>query len=147
MFFLPQLYLLGNSFIIAKHIAEGRSKKEVLKVTCLLVLQFLFGIPFAFIVLYKIFPWFNKRSELEKVFIAGACPLTLSVPKVLARSLVPKLDCVHPEVLHLLVAFLYSTSAIVFQVMQADLTSFELFVALGIGHAVIDLLERLTITM
>ena len=141
------LVVLGNSFIIARHIAQGRSKKEVLKLTCLLALQFLFGIPVAFIVLYKIFPWFNKRSELEKVFIAGACPLALSVPKVLARSLLPKLDCVHPGVLYLLVACLYSTSAIVFRVMQAELTSFKLFVALGIGHAGIDLLERLTITM
>ena len=139
--------VLGNSFIIARHIAQGRSKKEVLIVTCLLALQFLFGIPVAFIVLYKIFPWFNKRSELEKVFIAGACPLILSVPKVLARSLVPKLDCVHPGVLYLLVACLYSTAAIVFRVMQAELTSFKLFVALGIGHAFIDLLERLTITI
>ena len=139
--------VLGNSFIIAKHVAQGRSKKEVLKVTCLLAFQFLFGIPIGYILVYKIFPWYNKRSELEKVFIAGACPLLVSVPKVLARSLVPKLDCVHPGVLHHLVACLYSTAAIVFRVMQADLTSFKLFVALGIGHAFIDLLERLTITM
>ena len=139
--------VLGNSFIIARHIAEGRRKKEVLKVTCLLAFQFLFGIPIAFVVVYMIFPWYNKRSELEKVFIAGACPLIVSLPKVLARSLVPKFDCVHPGVLHLLVGCLYSTAAIVFRVMQADLTSFKLFVALGIGHAVIDLLERLTITM
>ena len=139
--------VLGNSFIIARHIAQGRSKKEVLKVTCLLGLQFLFGIPVALIVLYEIFPWYNKRCDLEKVFIAGACPLIVSVPKVLARSLVPKLDCVHPGVLHLLVGCLYSSAAIVFRVMQADFTEFKFFVALGVGHAVVDLIERLTITM
>ena len=139
--------VFGNSFIIARHIAQGGRRKEVLKVTCLLAFQFLFGIPVAFILVYTIFPWYNKRSELEKVFIAGACPLIVSVPKVLARSLVPKLDCVHPGVLHLLIGCLYSSAAIVFRVMQAELTSFNLFVALGIGHAVIDLIERLTITM
>ena len=139
--------VLGNSLIIARHITQGRSKKEVVKVTFLLAFQFLIGIPVAFILVYKIFPWYNKRSELEKVFIAGACPLIVSVPKVLARSLVPKLDCVHPGVLHLLVGCLYSSAAIVFRVMQAELTSFKLFVALGIGHAGIDLIERLTITM
>ena len=139
--------VFGNSFIIAKHVAQRGSKKEVLKVTCLLAFQFLFGIPVTFIVVYKIFPWYNERSELEKVFIAGVCPLIVSVPKVLARALVPKLDCVHPRVLHLLIGCLYSTSAIVFRVMQAELTSFKFFIALGICHAVIDLLERLTITM
>ena len=143
--------VLGNSFIIArhmaKHVAQRGRKKEVLKVTCLLAFQFLFGIPVAFILVYEIFPWYTGRSELEKVFIAGACPLIVSVPKVLARALVPKLDCVHPGVLHLLVGCLYSTSAIVFRVMQAELTSFKFFIALGICHAVIDLLERLTITM
>ena len=139
--------VLGNSFIIARYLAQGGKKKEVFKVTCLLAFQFLFGIPVAFILVYEIFPWYTGRSELEKVFIAGACPLIVSVPKVLARALVPKLDCVHPGVLHLLVGGLYSTSAIVFRVMQAELTSFKFFIALGICHAVIDLLERLTITM
>ena len=139
--------VFGNSFIIARHIAQRGSKREVLKVTCLLAFQFLFGIPVAFILVYKIFPWYNKKSELEKVFIAGACPLIVSVPKVLARALIPKLDSVHPGVLHLLIGCLYSSAAIVFRVMQAELTSFNLFVALGIGHAVIDLIERLTITM
>ena len=139
--------VFGNSLIIAKHVVQGERKKEVLKVTCLLAFQFLFGIPVAFILVHKIFPWYNGRSELEQVFIAGACPLIVSVPKVLARALLPKLDCVHPGVLHLLVGCLYSSAAIVFRVMQAEFTKFELFVALGIGHAVIDLLERLTITM
>ena len=59
----------------------------------------------------------------------------------------PKLDLVHPGVLYLLVGTLYASSAVVFRVMQAELTSFSLFVALGVGHAVIDLVERLTVTM
>lgn len=136
-----------NSLIIAKHVARGGRKKEVLKVTCLLAFQFLSGIPVAFILVYVIFPRYIGKTDFEKVFIAGACPLIVSVPKVLARALVPKLDCVHPGVLHLLVGCLYSCSAIVFRVMQAELTSFKFFIALGICHAVIDLLERLTITM
>ncbi|XP_074615836.1 uncharacterized protein LOC141875447 [Acropora palmata] len=139
--------VFGNSFIIARHIAQGGRKKEVLKVTCLLGLQFFLSIPATLIVVYTIFPWYSKGRELEKVFIAGVCPLIVSIPKVLARSLVLKLDCVHPGVLHLLVGCLYSSSAIVFRVVQAELTSFKLFVALGVGHAFIDLIERLTITM
>ena len=68
-------------------------------------------------------------------------------PKVIARALAQKFEFVHPGLLYLLVGCLYSTSAIVFRVMQAELTSLGLFVALGVGHAAIDLLERLTVAM
>ena len=53
----------------------------------------------------------------------------------------------HPGSSHVLVSCLYSATAIVFRVMQAELTSFPLFILLGLGHALIDLIERQTITM
>ena len=146
--------VFGNSMIIAKHLmssytpVQEQTKKKLFKVTFLLTLQFLMGIPAAFVLVYSIFPWYNSKSEMEKAFIAGACPLLLlSIPKVIARALAQKFEFVHPGLLYLLVGCLYSTSAIVFRVMQAELTSLGLFVALGVGHAAIDLLERLTVTM
>ena len=141
--------VLSNSFIIAKHIipVQVYSKRKLFKVASLLAMQFLTGIPATFLLVYKIFPWYSEKSEIEKVLIAGVCPLLLSIPKVIARSAGPKLDLVHPGVLYLLVGTLYASSAVVFRVMQAELTSFSLFVALGVGHAVIDLVERLTVTM
>ena len=42
---------------------------------------------------------------------------------------------------------LYSTSAIVFRVMQAELSSLGLFILLSFAHGAIDLLERLTIVI
>ncbi|XP_068696253.1 uncharacterized protein [Montipora foliosa] len=150
---LFSLVVFGNSIIIAKHLmssyipVQEQTKKKLLKMTFLLGLQFFVGIPAAFVLVYWIFPWYNSKSEMEKAFIAGACPLLLSLPKVIARALAPKFELVHPGLLYLLVGCLYSSSAIVFRVMQAELTSFGLFVALGVGHAVIDLVERLTVTM
>lgn len=141
--------VLSNSLIIAKRIipAQLYSKKKLFNVASLLALQFLMGIPVTFVLVYKIFPWYSAKSELEKVFIAGVCPIVVSLPKVVTRSAAPKFRLVHPGVLHLLVGCLYSSSAIVFRVMQAELTSFSLFAALGIGHAAIDLVERITVTM
>lgn len=141
--------VLGNSLIIAKHIipVQMYNKTKLIKVANLLALQFLLGIPAAFLLVYKIFPWYSEKSEIGKVFIAGACPLIVSFPKVIARATAPKFELVHPGVLHLLVGSLYTSSAIVFRVMQAELTSFLLFAALGAGHAVIDLVERITVTM
>ncbi|KAL9984531.1 hypothetical protein ACROYT_G006835 [Oculina patagonica] len=141
--------VIGNSLIIAKRIipVQMYSKQTLCKVAALLALQFLFGFPIAWSLAYKIFPWYTERTELQKVFIAALSPLIVCIPKVIARTAVPKLNFVHPGVLHLLVSTLYTASAVVFRVMQAELTSFPLFVALGVGHAVIDLLERITVLM
>ena len=141
--------VISNSLIIAKRIIPARSysKKTLCKVAGLLALQFIFGIPISFLLVYKIFTWYNEKTEIEKVFIAGVSPLFVTIPKVIARTAVPKLNLVHPGVLHLLVSSLYTGSALVFRVMQAELISFSLFVALGVGHAVVDLVERVTVTM
>lgn len=141
--------VIGNSLIIAKRIIPVHlyRKKTLCKVAALLALQFLFGFPIAWSLAYKVFPWYTERTELEKVFIAALSPLLVCIPKLIARTAIPKLNLVHPGVLHLLVSTLYTASAVVFRVMQAELTSFRLFVALGVGHAVIDLLERITVMM
>lgn len=141
--------VIGNSLIIAKRIIPVHlyKKKTLGKVAALLALQFLFGFPIAWSLAYKVFPWYTERTELEKMFIAALSPLFVCIPKLIARTAIPKLNLVHPGVLHLLVSTLYTASAVVFRVMQAELTSFRLFVALGVGHAVIDLLERITVMM
>jgi hypothetical protein len=53
----------------------------------------------------------------------------------------------HPGAAHVFVSVTYGLSAVVFRVMQAELTSMGLFVGLGIVHAIIDIVERITITM
>ena len=141
--------VIANSLIIAKWVIPSRlySKKRLCKVAGLLALQFILAIPISFLLVYKIFSWYNEKTEIEKVFIAGVSPLLMTIPKVIARTAVPKFNFVHPGVLHLLVSSMYTGSALVFRVMQAELMSFWLFVALGVGHAVVDLVERVTVTM
>ena len=141
--------VIANSLIIAKRVIPTAlyCRKTLCKVAGLLALQFIFGIPISFLLVYKIFSWYNEKTEIEKVFIAGVSPLLVTIPKVIARTAIPKFNFVHPGVLHLLVSSLYTGSALVFRVMQAELMSFWLFVALGVGHAVVDLVERVTVTM
>ncbi|KAJ7336007.1 hypothetical protein OS493_013377 [Desmophyllum pertusum] len=141
--------IIGNSLIIAKRIipAPMYSKKAVSNVAGVLAVQFILGLPVCYALVYKILPWYNEKTEIEKVFIAGVIPIVVSVPKVIARTAVPKLNLVHPGVLHLLVSILYTATAVVSRIMQAELIDFSLFVALGVGHAMIDLVERITVTM
>ena len=47
----------------------------------------------------------------------------------------------------MLLIVLYSVSAIVFRVMQAELNSLKLYIILSFAHGAIDLLERLTIVI
>ena len=71
------LIVFSDSLITAKHIVPVQiySKTKLLKVTSVLALQFVTGIPVRFLPVYYIFPWDNKESEIEKVLIAGASPL------------------------------------------------------------------------
>lgn len=138
--------VIANSVIIGRHV-QPSNRKQAFKVAAILSSQFIVGMPVTFVLVYKVIPWYNKHDEIEKAIIAGACPLLVSIPKVIARLAAQKLTIVHPGLLHILVGILYGSAAIVFRVMQAELTNFGLFVALGVGHAIIDVLERLTITM
>ncbi|XP_073246695.1 uncharacterized protein [Porites lutea] len=127
--------LLMNSLIIGRDIAKKseveRNKriKKAIKVSSMLVAQFAFGIPITFGLVYVLIP------------------LVTAAPKVIVRLAAQRIDFLHPGDSHVLLNVLYSASAIVFRVMQAELNSLRLFILLSFAHGAIDLLERLTIVI
>ena len=145
------LLLLMNSLIIGKDIAKKseteRNKriKKAIKVSAMLVAQFAFEIPITYGLVYVLIPLYGEVSETYRAIIAGALPLVTAIPKVIVRLAAQRIDFLHPGDSHVLLNGLYSTSAIIFRVMQADLTSLRLFILLSFAHGAIDLLERLTI--
>ena len=147
------LLLLMNSLIIGRDVAKksevGRNKiiKKAIKVSAMLVAQFAFGIPITFGLVYVLIPLYGKASETYRAIIAGALPLVTAAPKVIVRLAAQRIDFLHPGDSHVLLNVLYSASAIVFRVMQAELTSLRLFILLSFAHGAIDLLERLTIVI
>ena len=147
------LLLLMNSLIIGKDIAKKseteRNKriKKAIKVSAMLVAQFAFGIPIAYGIVYVLIPLYGEVSETYRAIIAGALPLVTAIPKVIVRLAAQRIDFLHPGDSHILLNGLYSTTAIVFRVMQAELTSLRLFILLSFAHGAIDLLERLTIVI
>lgn len=137
-----------NSFILARHFRPRPIPwKKVIKLAFSFSAQFILGMSANIFLVYKLFPWYNKQDENTKVVVAAMCPLLTALPKVVSRLAAQKIKDIHPGTAHVFVGVLYGSTAIVFRIMQAELTSFALFVALGIGHAIVDLLERLTITM
>jgi len=147
------LLLLMNSVFIGWEIAkksetERRKRiKKTTQVSAMLVAQFAFGIPITFVLVYVLIPLYGEATETSRAIIAGALPLVTAAPKVIVRLAAQRIDFLHPGDSHVLLNVLYSASAIVFRVMQAELTSLHLFILLSFAHGAIDLLERLTIVI
>ncbi|CAH3186236.1 unnamed protein product, partial [Porites evermanni] len=145
------LLLTMNSLFIGKEIAKNseRSKriKKAIKVMGMLVAQFAFGIPITFGLVYVLIPLYGEASETYRAIIAGALPLVTAIPKVIVRLSAQRIDFLHPGDSHVLLNVLFSSSAIVFRVMQADLSEIRLFTLLSFAHGAIDLLERLTVVI
>lgn len=145
--------LLMNSLLIGREIAknsetERRNKiKKTVKVCAMLIAQFAFGIPITFALVYALIPLYGDANETYRAIIAGGLPLVTAAPKVIVRLAAQRIDFLHPGDSHVLLSVLYSASAIVFRVMQAELTSLDLFILLSFAHGAIDLLERLTIVI
>ena len=111
----------------------------------MLTAQFAFGSLIALYLVYKLIPLYGEVNETYRAVIAGALPLATAIPKVIVRLAAQRVDFLHPGDAHVLLNVLYTGSAIVFRVLQADLTSLTLFTLLNIAHGAVDLLERLTI--
>ena len=147
------LIVLMNSLIIGREVANDteirRSKKiiKTVKVTAMLTAQFAFGIPITFFLVYKLIPLYGEANETYRAVIAGALPIGTAIPKVIVRLAAQRIDFIHPGDAHVLLSVLYTASTIVFRVMQAELTSLELFILLSFAHGAVDLLERLTIVV
>ncbi|PFX27120.1 hypothetical protein AWC38_SpisGene8193 [Stylophora pistillata] len=147
------IMVLMNSVLVGREIAKNtvgeRSRKvrKVLRVSSILSAQLAFGIPIAFVLVDVLIPLYGRQDETYRAVIAGALPLFTAVPKVILRLAAQRIDFLHPGDSHVLLGVLYMTFAIVFRVIQAELTSLRLFIALSFVHGAVDLLERLTIVV
>ena len=120
------LLLAMNSLLIGREIAknseESKRIKKTIKVMGMLVAQFAFGIPITFGLVYVLIPLYGKASQTYRAIIVWSLPLVSSIPKVIVRLAAQRIDFLHPGDSHVLLNVLFSSSAIVFRVMQAGLS-------------------------
>ena len=142
------IVVLVNNYLLAHHFCP-RSLKKAIKLTLIFSSQFLLGIPVAYLFVYELFAFYGKLDKHMKVIFAGSlCPIVSAVPKIFCRLGAQKLNgVVHPGAAHVFVVVMYGSSAIVLRVLQAELKSVGWFAIFGLAHAIIDLLERITVTM
>ncbi|XP_031551720.1 uncharacterized protein LOC116288987 [Actinia tenebrosa] len=142
--------MMVNHYRLARHL-HPHSMKDALKFHFVITLQLFLAVPVWFVLVYEMIPFYLHRQKSTKLIIAALYPLLTLIPKAVSRLAAQSdilKEVIHPGSAHILVAVTYGVSAVVFRVLQAELTSsIGLFIALGIAHAIIDLLERITITM
>ena len=142
-----------NSILVGREVANNsenerrRRLKKTIKVSAILAAQLAFGVPIALAIAYGVIPLYDRQNETYRAVIAGALPLLTAIPKVIVRLTAQRIDFLHPGDSHVLLSVLYSAFAIVFRIMQAELSSLELFIILSLVHGAMDLLERLTIVV
>ena len=147
------IIVLINSILVGREIAmnsetvRSRKLRKTIQVSAILAAQLAFGIPIAFVLVYVLIPLYHRQDETYRAVVAGALPLVTAIPKVIVRLAAQRINWLHPGESHVLLSVLYSASAIVFRVMQAELTSLKLFILLSFAHGAVDLIERLTIVI
>ncbi|KAK3734429.1 hypothetical protein QZH41_019754 [Actinostola sp. cb2023] len=123
------MVILVNNYVLARHFYP-LSLKNTMKLDFILSAQFIIGLPASLMLVYGLFPWYIKQDQHIKVVIASATPLVTAIPKIVSRLGAQHLQgIIHPGTAHVLVAALYAASAVVFRVMQSELSSFKFFVA------------------
>ncbi|XP_020904426.1 uncharacterized protein LOC110242740 [Exaiptasia diaphana] len=138
-----------NAFILARRLKPPQNSVngwwQVLKLTFRLSAQFLLGMLASTFLIYKLLPWFNKQDGYIKVAVAAFSPIV--TPKAISRIGAQRLESIHPGTAHVFVSMLYGTGTISLRILQADMNTLALYIALSVVHGIVDVLERLAITM
>ncbi|XP_068676579.1 uncharacterized protein [Montipora foliosa] len=139
--------VFGQNYLLANHLClwSNRQKRRVFMLfSAIYCLPFIAGI----IVPLFIYPAYKKQNEKGKLIIALLSPLIGVVFKTTSRICVQRLwRITHPAYSYVMMAPLYSASAVIFRVMQADLGNLKAIAYLGIIHGAAEVIERSTVVV
>ena len=144
LYILFILMVFINSYSIAKHFCKRKSRIAIL--TIQLGSQFSLGTITVYIIIYVLIPWFVHLSLLHQAITAAATPVIFVIPKVASRLAAQYMSGIcHPGTSYVLVLAIYTESAILCRILQADIESFKIFVLLSFVHGGVGLLERISV--
>ena len=138
-----QVYFVTNHFCIRR--TRRNHVKFFFQMTASPISIVILAVPVAEI----IYPAYNKQDKDGKLLIALFSPLIGVFLKVILRISVQRLysKCIHPGYSYVLLTPLYCCSAVLFRVLQADLTSLQSIAVLGIIHGAAEVIERSTMVV
>ncbi|XP_078347212.1 uncharacterized protein LOC144632435 [Oculina patagonica] len=135
-------------FLLKNHFRMRRTKRQQLTFMLQMILPgylcFLLGMTLVFFV----YPAYNKQHKEGKLLIALFAPLIGVIVKAISRISVQRLwNITHPGYSYALLVPLYFGTAVMFRVLQADLSSVESIAILGIIHGAAEVIERSTMVV
>ena len=144
--FLFTILTLMNGYRIARHFRSNI--KQSISLGIKLGGQFYMGILIAFILSFLVIPYYKTLQEHEKAILASFIPAIVIIPKALERVFAETIKGInHPGTSVILLICIYTSSAIVCRVIQADLEKFSLFLVLCIVHGLESTIDKLTLPL
>ena len=132
-----QIYFLKN------HFRMKRTRKKQMKFFLQMILPGFSHFFVGFTTASFIYPEYNEHDKEGKLLIATFAPLVGVFVKAISRISVQRLwNITHPGYSYALLVPLYFVSAVIFRVLQADLSSVESVAILGIIHGAAEVVER-----
>ncbi|XP_068675401.1 uncharacterized protein [Montipora foliosa] len=139
--------IFGHNYVLANHFCI-HSKRQKCAVFMLFLAIYCLTFVLGIITSSFLYPAYIKQNEKGKLIIALFSPLLAVALKATSRICAQRLwRITHPAYSYIMMAPLYSGSAIVFRVMQVDLGNLKAIAYLGIIHGAAEVIERSTVVV
>ena len=133
-------YILAGIFTI--HV------RQKIIITFQLGLQFILGLLTLYITVYKLVPWFIRLTLQQQAVVAASIPLCGEIIKAISRIAIQNISGInHPGTSYVLAVGVYAGTTILYRTLQAEIDSLRYFILLSIVHALIGLVEKLSVVL
>jgi len=137
------LSVCGQIYLLTSYFRMRRSRRQQVTFVIQMILPGSFCFLIGTLIATFIYPAYNKEDAEGQLLIALFAPLSGTIVKAIARISVQRLwNITHPGYSYALLVPLYFGSAVIFRVLQADLSSVESIAILGIIHGASEVVER-----
>ena len=135
-----------QAYLITKHFGGHIwSRKQKLILFFQLTVPGGFSFLLSILITSLIYPLYNKQNKDGKLLIALFAPLVGVFVKVISRISVQRLyNITHPGYSFVLLVPLYCGAAVIFRILQAELSRLQTIALLGVIHGAAEVIERST---
>ena len=138
--------VFAQTYLVTK-LLSGRlwSRKQKLILFFQMVVPGSFSFLVSLLIRTFIYPLYNAQNKNGKLIIALFAPLVGVFVKVISRISVQRLyNITHPGYSFVLLVPLYCGAAVIFRILQADLSRLQTIALLGVIHGAAEVIERST---
>ena len=138
--------IITMSYILAGNFTTQVRQRII--ITFQLGLQFILGLITLYITVYKLVPWFIRLTLSQQAIVASIMPLCGEIIKAVSRIAIQNISGInHPGTSYILAVGVYAGTTILYRTLQAEIDSLRYFILLSVVHALIGLVEKLSVVL